>query len=294
MSREACLVTLVHHPRELPRVRLLIESLRAFGGPLQDAPIWLFEADPQRAPCQGLAGEGVLIMPLRAPEALARYPLGLKVCACARAEELAAPSARSLIFADPAVLIIKPPILFDLGDAYDAALRPVHIRNVGLPADTPLDGYWRRVYQVVSAQDVGMSVESFVDGQRLRAYFNTHAFAVNPAKGLLRRWLDLFAALVGDGGFQTGACADELRQVFLHQAILSALVAHALPPEHLRLLPPDYNYPYNLHASVPAERRPRTLNDLVCATYEERVVDPRQMTDVDVREPLRSWLLERY
>jgi hypothetical protein len=33
------------------RARLLLESLRAFGGDLRQCPVWLFEADPQKASC---------------------------------------------------------------------------------------------------------------------------------------------------------------------------------------------------------------------------------------------------
>jgi len=79
-------------------------------------------------------------------------------------------------------------------------------------------------------------------------------------------------------------------QIFLFQAILSALLATALDPKRIRILPPTYNYPYNLHASVPPDRRTQSLNDLMCFTYEERSINPSEMTDIGIREPLKSWL----
>lgn len=75
--------------------------------------------------------------------------------------------------------------------------------------------------------------------------------------------------------------------------ILSTLIVTMLDPERVRMLPPDYGYPYNLHHSLPPERRASALNDLACVIYEERSVDPDLMDDIEVREPMRSWLSSR-
>jgi len=82
-----------------------------------------------------------------------------------------------------------------------------------------------------------------------------------------------------------------LHRIFLHQAIFSALIAAAVPLERLRILPPEYNYPYNLHASLLPEQRVRAFNDLVTFTYENRTIDPAGLADIAVDEPLRSWLV---
>ena len=95
--------------------------------------------------------------------------------------------------------------------------------------------------------------------------------------------------MVTDEAFQTGPCRDELHQVFLHQAILSTLAAKLLDWERVRLLPPEYNYPLNLLAHMPADRRAPALNGLVNAVYE----DAFPWNEIEVIEPLRSWLRER-
>ena len=282
-------LTLVRSTRERERARLLIDSIHTFGGDFCDCPIWLFEANPPKAPCKSLEGARVQVLPLHVPDTVRRYDFGDKVYACAQAESSAA-SVQSLIWADPAFLFIQPPLLFDLGVSFDAAVRPVHIRNVGLLATEPLDGFWKKIYEMVGVQDIQAAVESFVDAQYIRAYFNSHAFAVNPSKGLLRRWFNCFEALVCDQAFQLTCCQDERHQVFLHQAVLSSLIATMLDPQRVRILPPGYNYPYNLHPSIPPDRRAHSLNDLVSTAYEERQLNPSVMDDIDVHEPLRSWL----
>lgn len=286
-------LTWVYSSRQLRNVRLLIDSLRSFGGALGDRPIWVFETNPQEAPCQSLESLGAQVLPLDVPGEVRHYDYADKVYACARAEELAPPAVQSLVWLTPECLIVKPPLLFDLAGSFDAAVRPVHIQNVGLLAEEPLDGFWKKVYETVGVPDIQTTVESFVDAKRLRAYYNSAAFAINPALGLMHRWFDVFQTLVCDRAFQAGPCQGDWHQVFLHQAVLTTLIGTHLDPQRVRSLPPEYVYPYNLHADVPPEWRARVLNDLVCVYHEGRSLDPQAMDDIQVHEPLRAWLSAR-
>jgi hypothetical protein len=284
MTDETVFLTVVE-TASLPAARLMIASLRAFGGALADAPLWVFSPEPERLP--GLAGPATRLLPL---EPLPDTPclFAEKVAACARAEALLPSGTRSLVWIDPGCLVIQPPLLFCLGPDCQAAVRPVHIRNVGLPPGEPLDVFWGTICAAVSLEDIPGTVTSFVDGQVLRSYFNSHAFAVDPALGLMREWHTLFLRLVGDPAFVGTACADPLHQTFLFQALLSALLVRSIPADRLRLLPPAYNYPGHLQERVPAARRVPTLNDLVCCTYED--LDPAGLPGFTVHEPLTSWI----
>jgi len=288
---QAAFVSLITGNDERSSIRMLIDSIRSFGGTLSGCPVLLFETSPGAADPWRSGEAGVTVFPLIVPDDLEGYPLAAKVYACARAEDRARESgARSLIWIDRCCLVVNPPVLFDLGGRFDAAARPVHHRNVGLPAGGALDEYWREVYGAVGIRDTSAVVESFVEAERIRAYFNTHAFAVDPGKGLFREWYEAFRGLVGNEDFQSGPCRDESHQIFLHQAVLSALLAAALDWQRIRILPPEYNYPYNLHESVPAARRARALNDLATVVYEGRSLDPGVVGDIELREPLSSWL----
>jgi hypothetical protein len=293
-AQDTCFLVMFRSEAGERLARIVIESLRAFGGPLRDSPVWAFVLDPGRV-SRALPGlEGVHRFPLAVEKGCPPYPFAEKVYACARAEEMAGPEVRSLVWLSLDCLVINPPLLFDLGplpDAgpADAAFRPVHHRNVGSPAHEPLDGFWRGIYRALEIEDMPYTVESFADGQTLRPYFNTHCFAFNPAAGLGLAWWAHFKAMVTDETFQAGPCSDELHQIFLHQAILSTLVSKVLPWERVRLLPPEYNYPLNLLNEMPPDRRAPALNSLVNAVYE----DAFPWGEIKVEEPLRSWLLER-
>jgi hypothetical protein len=274
--------------------RVAIESLRAFGGPLRDCPVWAFVLDPDRASHALPDLEGVHCFPLVVKGEGGRYPLAQKVYGCAQAEAMAGPGVRSLVWLSLDCLVINPPLLFDLrtaGDvpAADAAFRPVHHQNVGSPADEAPDDFWQGIYRGLEVDEMPYTVESFADGRTLRPYFNTHCFAFNPAMGLGRAWWEGFKTMVRDEAFQAGPCRDERHQIFLHQAVLSTLVAKLLPWERVRLLPPEYNYPLNLLHEIPPKRRATTLNNLVNAVYE----DAFPWGEIEIEEPLRSWLRER-
>jgi hypothetical protein len=251
------------------------------------------------------------------------YLFAEKVCACAQAEALASADVRTVIWVNPECLVVKPPMLLELSLAYDVAFRPVHLKNVGLLSSEPLDAYWARIYAQVGLEDIAepprpparpydqptlplssarlavqrsqmpprREVLSFVDGQVLRPYFNTHTFSFNPSWGLMRAWLRHFRTLAEDQAFQSGPCADDLHQIFLHQAVLSALVTQEVEWGRIRILPPAYSYPLHLHRQTPQERRALSLNSLVCAVYEDEMPDPRTLRDLAVDDPLRSWLL---
>ncbi len=288
-SERVCFMLMFRSAEGERRARIVIESLRAFGGPLRDCPVWAFVLDADRVSFALPGLDRVQCLPLVIEAECPPYPFVEKVYACARAEKRAGADVRSMVWLSLDCLIVNPPLLFDLDRPFDVAFRPVHHRNVGSPAHEPLDGFWQGVYRALGIDEAPYTVESFVDAQTLRPYFNTHCFAFNPAKGLCRAWWECFESMVLDQGFQAGPCRDQLHQVFLHQAILSTLVAKMLDRERLRLLPPEYNYPLNLLPQMPPDRRVPALNGLVNAVYE----DAFPWNEIDVHEPLRSWLRDR-
>jgi hypothetical protein len=271
------------------RARLLIESLRWFGGRLRNSPVLVFTANRANVSSAFRGIDDVQLVPLAMENEFRHYFFADKVRACAQAEEMAEAEVRSLVWLSCGCLIVNPPALFDLTPSFDAALRPVHIRNVGSPSEEPLDDFWRVVFHAVGVYDVPFTVESFVNSQRLRPYFNTHCFSMNPSEGVLQAWWEYFKAMVTDQEVQSGACRDELHQVFLHQAILSALVTKLLDRDRILILPHEYSYPLHLHHETPQTRRVATLNDLACAAYEE----DRDLGALEAHEPLKSWLMKR-
>ncbi|MBN1266508.1 MAG: hypothetical protein JXA25_13510 [Anaerolineales bacterium] len=270
--------------------RMLQDSIRLFTGSFCSSPLWIYTTRETETDCKALASGRTEIILLDIPEAARNAWFSGKVGACAQAEKAASAGVERLIWVSPDTLFFQPPHELDIKEGVDVAVRPVHITNVGLRAEQPLDVFWSGVYQVVGAEEVTQTVESFVDRQILRPYFNSHLVAVDPRRGLFQRWLEFFTLLAADEQYQRAACDNVPHRVFLHQAVLSVLLAGVMAEERLLILPPSYSYPYNLHDQIPQDRKAHSLNELVCAAVEDRKLDPDQITDIEIAEPLRSWL----
>jgi hypothetical protein len=293
-AEKTCFFTLVVGAQQARNARLQVDSLRTFGGPMSDCPVWVFFPDLASANQEAWQSlDKVHLLPLGEVHA-PRYWFSLKVHAGARAEEIAGPEVQTLVWLAPENLIVQPPLLFDLTRSQDtppnkAAFRTVHHSNVGSPAGRPLDAFWAAVYRSVGLDEASYTTRSCIDDRELRPYWNTHCFAVDPALGLLQAWREGFRAMVDDADFQAGPCRDVPHQVFLHQAVLCALLTKRLGKAQIRALPPEYSYPLHMHDQVPPAQRAATLNELVCAVYE----DVLPLEGLTVHEPLQSWLKRR-
>jgi len=280
-------VTVVSSREEEDQATFMIDSLHSFGGELRESCVWIF-CPGAYVPQTFSSLKNVEVWPLEMEIPYRHYDLADKVFACARAEEMLDAQPGSLAWINLDCLFVNPPLLFDLGPAFDAALRPVHLRNVGSTVGEPLDEYWKTIYDCIGVEAGVWTVESFVDGQTIRPYFNTHCFSINPAKGILQAWRKYFQALVSDCAFQAGPCQDELHRVFLHQVVLSALIMKSLDRDRILMLPPEYSYPLHLQQMIPPSRQFKSLNSTVCTVYEEADV----LAGIEVADPLRSWLME--
>jgi hypothetical protein len=278
-------VTVVNSQAEAVQAALMIDSLRAFGGDLQDSDVLVFLPNGDQ-PGDLSKQEHVTLLPLEMEESFRHYALADKVFACAEAEARVASQTASLAWINLDCLFVNPPVLFELDPAHDAAFRPVHLRNVGSLVSQPLDDYWKRIYACVGMTESKYSVESFVDARLIRPYFNTHCFSINPALGVFQAWRKYFEMLITDSDFQAGPCGDELHRVFLHQVVLSALVMKRIDHRRIRMLPPEYSYPLHLQDRLSPSRRFASLNSTICTVYE----DANVLSRIEVEEPLKSWL----
>lgn len=290
MRSNALFVTVVGSQESWLQMKILEACMRMFGDEMSQSRFLIFNADGENAPVKFMSAENIEIQALTVPVEIRQYIFATKVAAMAQAEKIALGDYKTITWIDQDCLILNPPLLYILNDDMDAAFRPVHIQNVGLRSEDPLDEYWRRIYLACGMKDIEARVDSFVDGVHLRAYFNTHAFSVDPNKGLMSVWLEIFTKLVTDQGFQASCCTDRRHQVFLFQAILSALIIREVKLDRIRILPPVYNYPYNLQTTIPMEKRVRSIDNLVTLTYEGKPIDPEKVKDIEIPAPYYDFL----
>ncbi len=143
-------ISLVTDPDDLRAFRLLLHSIRSFAGELSTSPFRLFHPADFPIPASAEFEENVEIHELEEAELKVAFPFWRKVQACAQAEALCGGEVGSLVWVDPASLVLKPPLAYVLRDNVHATFRPVHIRNIGQLFGQPLDGYWQYLYESLS------------------------------------------------------------------------------------------------------------------------------------------------
>lgn len=288
--------TYAEGPAQARKVAVLVDSLRRRGGDLADAH-WRVVADASATEVLDRAGlAGTKLLPLRVDAVARDVPFAAKAYAAATVERLV-PGAETLAWMDPESLVLGPPRALDLGPDAAVALRPVFLVNaVGQSEGTPVDGYWARLYREAGVDGAAVpAVESFVDEQRIRFYVNCGVIAWRPGRGIAREWSRALSAVLADEAFRGAHCADVRHRVFLHQAVLSAVLLARTAPAERRWLPPDHGYPLGLHERVPAAKRARRLEDLACFVYDTLWDQrPDWLDSAPVDEPLRSWLADAH
>lgn len=146
----------------------------------------------------------------------------------------------------------------------------MHLKLLGSALDEPIDDFWQLIYVNcrVDLQRV-FPMQTVVDEQAIRAYFNAGLLVVRPERGLLRGWQANFERLSRLPVFEAYYRQSELYEIFMHQAVLAGTLLSSLRPDEFQQLPLEVNYPLHLHSRMPEKRRPSSLSQLITARYEE-------------------------
>lgn len=276
---------------------LLGASLRRFGGTLAGSRLWVMVRDPGavKTPERALlADQGAEIVPYPADEPAASFPFTGRLLAAAEAEALANRESTLLICMDSASLVLKDPTPLLLPPGKSLGARPVDHANVGSPWEAPADDFWRLVYQRCDVDPAHLfPVAASSDGQPLRAYYNAGLLVLRPAAGLMGAWRQQFASGCRDVTFAPLYGRDPRYRLFVHQAVLSAVIVRRLGRDGVLDLPPTVNYPLHLHGQFRADRKASQLDDLVTVRYEQLLDDPSWARSIPMSQGLRDWLAAR-
>jgi hypothetical protein len=83
--------------------------------------------------------------------------------------------------------------------------------------------------------------------------------------------------------------------LFLHQAVLSAVITSTVKPERIKPLPLSSGYPFSQHGRLPQAKRASRLEDLAVVIFDQTwQKDKGWLQRVPAGEPLRQWLEQTY
>ncbi len=271
--------TSVAAPELLPRARVLVESLRRFGGRFAAAPVWVYappavvwSGDPG---LKALRDLGATVETLVVPEAAAWYPAAGWAFAAASAEEAAHGVFAELVWLGPDTVFLDEPAAMVLPAGAGLGYTPVFHRNVGLAAGDPLDAYWKRAYEVTGADPAkAFAMTTPADGEVIRTYIQAGCLAVRPERGILRAWRKAFTAVASDAQIRAMGEADKPHRVFAFQVALSTSVLAKLRRDEMVELPSTVNYPVFFREMFGGKRDFHDLTGVVTMRYETFFDEP--------------------
>ena len=234
-------------------------------------------------------------VPFEIPRPVWKFPFGALVLAASAAEAKAASDNRAELLAvmDPFSLVLNEPWPLLLDPDKRLGYRPVDHTLIGSNYDRPLEPFWASIYNHCGVyEEQVFPMQTSVDLNRLRPYFNAGLLVVRPAGGLLARWWNNFLHYFNAPAYDEFYRQNDIYRIFFHQAILAGTVLSTLEREKLQELPHQVNYPLHMHADYPPERRPAALHQIVTARYDTFFDDPGWRKAIHIDEPMFTWLEE--
>lgn len=283
---------------------MLVDSIRRWGGEYANCPIYAVLADPARTGSR-FKGKAVNLVPLVLSKPASAFPYAAKAFAAAKVEEMTAGTIGTLVWLDPETFLLGPPEEYDLKAGTQAAVAPVSLVNIGQSPDEPVDAFWAPLYRRCGlASDGIFPVETFVDCKTVRVWLNCGMFSVRPERGLLREWAKILDEFLHDPEYLQAAVADGPHRVFLHQAVISTLIAARLKRPEIRWLPKGYNYPLFCHSLgypgatgtvhlIPDRKKVKSLDELTSVFLESLITAHADWIKhiPPGGEPFRAWLV---
>jgi hypothetical protein len=299
-QREKLTFTTVLYPTQWSEINtlLLVESIRAFAGSFSQAPIWCFVPQYGReltgATAKKLTDLDATLIPFDIELDVARFFFAADIRAAQLAESIATDKTDLLVWLSSNTIVLKEPNAFMLPDDKNLGYRPVHHANIGSVYGKSLDPFWTLVYKYCNVSgDRVFPIETHIDGQKLRPYFNAGILVTRPDKELFKTWHDTFFKVYQEPDLQDFYNQDESYMIFIHQALLSGMILNVFTRDEIQELPSSYNYPVHLHDEDVTTNRPALMDELITIRHEGFYQDPDWQQKMPATDTLKQWLKER-
>jgi len=294
-------ITFVEFKEELHPLKVMIESLRTFGGKYKDATVWIYTTDElMTSESETLAKFTSLNVEFRtgqAPQDATWFFLARKVFAAAQAESDAVGKASILVRLDTDTIIIQEPSEYILPRGVSLGYRPVFHRNINPLYNEPLDVYWTRAYQIMGIQESTVfPMATPADGDTIRPYFQAGCIVVRPDRSILRKWAEMFTALYQDSVIKEICKQDQRKRIFTFQVALTGAILNSLNRSEMIQFSDRINYPIFFKEMFGAKRDFHDITNAVTIRYEHFFVNPPADWDKQLNGPEDriAWIKEQF
>jgi hypothetical protein len=293
--------TFVESKEEFLPLKVMVESLRTFGGRSKDAPVWIYTTDKliasESEALAELASFNVEVRTSQAPQDATWFFLARKVFAAAQAEADAEGKAAILARLDTDTIIIQEPDEYLLPESKSLGYRPVFHRNINPLYTEPLDAYWTRAYQIMGIQQSTVfPMVTPADGDTIRPYFQAGCVVVRPERDILRKWAEMLTILSQDSVIKALSELDQRKRIFTFQVALTGAVLNNLDPSEMIQFSDRINYSIFFKEMFGAKRDFHDITNAVTIRYEHFFANPPANWDKQLKGPADriEWIKERF
>lgn len=227
--------------------KLLINSIRAFGGAAKDSKIWAVK--PRKGKALGdetlrfLRDKKVEFIDINLNKQWYLYGLANKIYASAYIEEHFGDQYETLLFLDSDTIVINSIDINILEGKYAVAVKPIDGQYLALRKGDKVRGFWKNIYESCEFPVENIwTVKTTVDQTEILAYFNSGVIFTASKNRLFSEWLINFERFIK----QINAYhLPPMEYYFLEQALLSGTILKRFPKDQVKILNSDHNYCLN-------------------------------------------------
>jgi len=225
--------------------RLLISSLREFGGVLKDIHVYSYQPrkgwEVSQETRKFFETNNVTLIEKVLNEKYTDYPFANKILASSHSEQML--KNEFLVFLDTDMVVLSEPVEFIIPSEYDAVLRPVDSKNI--EAENEEDAnypYWEKLYEIAGVKNLAY-VTTSIDKKRIFSYWNSGHLLISNHRNIFQQREEDFRKVMKhnsqpeDGMFYV--------EQFVFAATISAMNCNVKQFSHL------YNYPIHLQSKIP-------------------------------------------
>lgn len=243
--------------------KILITSIRKFGGVFSNCPIYSFQPRKAQKVSQQtkrfFEDNQVEFIDLELNKKYAYYPLANKPMVCAWAEENL--NTEILVFLDSDVVIFNEPKEFLHIAQNEIRVRPVDLIGAGSNGDCDENAlYWHSIYRTLGVTSQNY-VNTTVDQKKIFAYWNTGHIVSNKTTEVFSNWKVNFEKVISRN------LAPKNGRFFIEQSTFAATVSAM--SVSVKNFAPNYNYPVHLHEENKSKSRINDFTSLVSWHYHD-------------------------
>lgn len=232
------------------KAKLLIDSIRTFGGGVKDSKIWTVKPRKgkalREATLKFLQDKGVELIDVDLNKHWRLYGLANKIYATAYIEENYGHLYETLLFLDSDTVVIDHIDIDILEGKYEVSIKPEDGDLFSLKEESR--SFWEMIFKACEVNQSNIwTVRTAVTQVEVAAYFNSGVIFSSARSKLFSQWLKNFKNIVKN---QKAYHLPYRGYYFLEQALLTGTILNLFTKDEIKILNNEYNYPLNFQKEL--------------------------------------------